>query len=404
MTAKWNYLRSPTGNTEEDAALRSGGDRENWTPADEARQRLEENPLFTPPDGSDNLKQSGQAVSFYHESSGNFVRFKAFIMAFNESFMSDWSSEAVYGRMDPIMMFKNTTRKVTLAFKIPAFSAADAMDNLADVQKLISFLYPNYEDQFLSPENLGAPYAQNISNSPLVRLRVVNFLSKAAGMNKDQTHARQGTLGAISNLVVNYNLDAADGVIEDKDLGILPRLIDVNMDFSVLHERPLGWNSRDKFMAPSWPYNMTNAGAGRTEARSNAAAAAAYEAAVRNEVEEEWAQAEALHESAQDAPGDGAAAAEAINDADQPGSARPSDAIVSLAEAAAGGGGLAEPGPYVNIVDAPELSRGQLRRQARQSRRIRKSVAEERGTRVGTEGVTSQRQYDYSGGPGLEPV
>ena len=329
MTAKWNYLRSPTGNTEEDAALRSGGDRENWTPADEARQRLEENPLFTPPDGSDNLKQSGQAVSFYHESSGNFVRFKAFIMAFNESFMSHWSSEAVYGRMDPIMMFKNTTRKVTLAFKIPAFSAADAMDNLADVQKLISFLYPNYEDQFLRPENLGAPYAQNISNSPLVRLRVVNFLSKAAGMNKDQANARQGTLGAISNLVVNYNLDASDGVIEDETMGILPRLIDVNMDFSVLHERPLGWNSHDEFMAPSWPYNVS---AGQGNAFAQAESAGAF-GQMEAGIQAEWDANEQLAETADNSPQDGTPPSEEPGDS----AAGPSDQTTLTLDIAGGG-------------------------------------------------------------------
>ena len=174
-------------------------------------------------DGSDNLKASGQTISFYHEKSAKSVDFKAFIMAFNESFNSDWASEVVYGRMDPIMMFKNTTRVLTLAFKIPAFSPSEAISNLTRVQTLISFLYPNYTIQNTG----GVPYAQNISSSPLVRLRVVNFLSSTIGMNKGEAHASKGTLGTISNFTINYNLDAVDGVIEDAELGILPKLIDV---------------------------------------------------------------------------------------------------------------------------------------------------------------------------------
>ena len=223
-------------------------------------------------DGSDNLKASGQTISFYHEKSGTSVDFKAFIMAFNESFNSDWASEVVYGRMDPIMMFKNTTRVLALAFKIPAFSPSEAISNLTRIQTLISFLYPNYTIQTPTAATRDAetgritgarstsdvPYAQNISSSPLVRLRVVNFLSSTIGMNKGEAHASKGTLGTISNFTINYNLDAVDGVIEDAELGILPKLIDVNMTFTVLHEKPLGWDDANKFMTPHFPYHATD--------------------------------------------------------------------------------------------------------------------------------------------------
>ena len=45
-------------------------------------------------------------ISFYHLPSQDAVYFKAFITAFNETFNSDWGSETVYGRTDPILMFK----------------------------------------------------------------------------------------------------------------------------------------------------------------------------------------------------------------------------------------------------------------------------------------------------------
>ena len=261
--------------------------------SDEVETRLAAR--YAPPDGSENLKQSGQVISFYHESSGTVARFKAFITAFNESFNSDWASEKVYGRMDPIMMFKNTERQITLAFKIPAFSTSNAIANLTEVQKLISFLYPNYEAQTPSAavrgeegsinegrvvgqtQTAAAPYAQNISNSPLVRLRVVNFLSSEIGMNKDSDNASKGTLGAISNFIVNYNLDTVDGVIEDADLGILPKLIDVNLSFTVLHEKPLGWDNSNQFMSPGFPYNTSEALPGEH-----------LRASIRRDVLQEW--------------------------------------------------------------------------------------------------------------------
>jgi hypothetical protein len=77
-------------------------------------------------------------------------------------------------------------------------------------------------------------------------------------MNKGARAASKGTLGTISNFTINYNLDAVDGVIEDAELGILPKLIDINMTFTVLHEKPLGWNDANKFMTPHFPYHATD--------------------------------------------------------------------------------------------------------------------------------------------------
>ena len=293
-------------------------------------------------DGSDNLKASGQTISFYHEKSGTSVDFKAFIMAFNESFNSDWASEVVYGRMDPIMMFKNTTRVLTLAFKIPAFSPSEAISNLTRIQTLISFLYPNYTIQTPTAATKDAetgrttgarstsdvPYAQNISSSPLVRLRVVNFLSSTIGMNKGEAHASKGTLGTISNFTINYNLDAIDGVIEDAELGILPKLIDVNMTFTVLHEKPLGWDDANKFMTPHFPYHATDELQQLAMKKSVDAAATqivnrspAGEAARKAELE-----AEQLVDDANDAAGDG------VEETDAPGQTE-SEAAKQLREA-----------------------------------------------------------------------
>ena len=71
-------------------------------------------------DGSDALAQDGLTILFQHVPTGEVLRFKAFIPAYNESFSCDWSKEAVFGRSDPIFMFKGTTRKINLAFKIPS--------------------------------------------------------------------------------------------------------------------------------------------------------------------------------------------------------------------------------------------------------------------------------------------
>ena len=81
----------------------------------------------------------GAYISFQHVPSKTTVNFKAFITTFNESYNSDWAPEVVYGRIDPIYLFKNTTRKISLAFKIPAETESEALENLGRVQKLVQF-------------------------------------------------------------------------------------------------------------------------------------------------------------------------------------------------------------------------------------------------------------------------
>ena len=55
----------------------------------------------------------------------------------------------------------------------------------------------------------------------------------------------QGLLCYVTNFTINYNLEGDTGVFEGTQrstgYGILPRLIEVNMDLGVLHEKRMGW-------------------------------------------------------------------------------------------------------------------------------------------------------------------
>ena len=119
-------------------------------------------------DGSDALANDGLVIGFEHVPSSKTVHFKAFIQAFNETFNCDWSEEAVYGRADPIRMFKQTTRSMTLSFIVPAATTGEGYENLGKLQKLITFLYPSYTN---------ADNALTISQSPLVRMKIMNLVT-----------------------------------------------------------------------------------------------------------------------------------------------------------------------------------------------------------------------------------
>ena len=228
-------------------------------------------------DGSDAMANQGFTISFMHVPSGNSVFFKAFINSFNETFSCDWSEEAVYGRADPIRMFKQNTRNITLALMVPAASEGEAFENLAKIQKLVSFLYPSYS----STNNALA-----ISQSPLIRMRVFNLATNAGagtgagndgsinnpatgdnkgytfedlkdglGIAADDNITETGLLGIIKNLSVNHNLENTDfGAFQYKGGNVLPKAIEINLDFGVIHEHHLGWNGEDNFSNNVFPY------------------------------------------------------------------------------------------------------------------------------------------------------
>ena len=220
--------------------------------------RLQEKNAFV--DATDVYANAGMVISLQHVPTGKAVYFKAFITTFNESYNSDWASESVYGRADPIYMFKQTSRSLTLAFKIPASTYGEAFENLGKVQAITQFLYPTYTN---------VNQAQTISQSPLVRLKVMNLAQKTLDANvgdfnsaedcynnyKSSVGADNGLLGVIGNLVINHNL-VEQGVIEKGNNVVLPRVIDVNFTFNVIHEHALGWDEENKFSERVFPYGV----------------------------------------------------------------------------------------------------------------------------------------------------
>jgi len=229
-------------------------------------------------DGSDALANQGLVISFLHVPSGKAVYFKAFITAFNESYNSDWSKESVFGRADPIFMFKQTTRKISLAFKVPSATHGEGYENLAKVQDLVQFLYPTYTD---------VQNALTITQSPLMRLKVMNLATDRHGKGFGSTFsqlakgspsgvdAKNGLLGVLHNLTINHNLENYEtaayemGNAESKK-AVIPRMIELNMDFSVIHEHHLGWRIGEGgegfFDNPSFPYGLDPYGTNRLNA------------------------------------------------------------------------------------------------------------------------------------------
>ena len=213
-------------------------------------------------DGSDALANSGFTVTFQSAINGTSVAFKAFITAFNETYNCNWNSEEVYGRTDPIHMFKNTTRDITVSLMVPAATQGEAYENILKVQQLIQKLYPAYSD---------VQGAQTIAQSPLIRMKVVNMTQKYsptsaqglqnASLNSFMTmtpDAGDGLLGIIKNLTVNHHIDDPNvGVFEISPGVILPKLIELQISFGAIHEATA---KQSNVQGDRFPYNFQSNG------------------------------------------------------------------------------------------------------------------------------------------------
>ncbi|MHA2053269.1 MAG: hypothetical protein ACW99F_06660 [Candidatus Hodarchaeales archaeon] len=215
-------------------------------------------------DGTDALANKDFIITIKHVPSGKMIKFKAFITAFNDTFAQDWNSEPVYGRADPLYNFKQTTRRISIGFKMPAASEGEAYENLTKAQQLSQFMYPNYTD---------VNGAKTLSQGPLLRLQVMNLLQSTKNKERNSIVSPsnlytsygagdEGMLGFCSDVTFNFNLENSDhGVFQKADGTILPKLIEVSIGgFSPIHEHHLGWDQNDIFSdGLQFPYGAQGA-------------------------------------------------------------------------------------------------------------------------------------------------
>ena len=215
----------------------------------------------------------GVRLAFYHVGTGHAAEFAAFVTDFSDSYQPNWESTEVMGRSDPVMAFKNTTRSISLSWDVVAGSWHEATRNMAEVNRLIQFLYPSYSKQG----------GQNIMNgSPLVRVQFANLISSArdeSSNRRDGIHIpanrvdTRGLFAAITSLNATPDLDAGiitgwnsmepdfeTRAVDDMSFAHMqfPKVWKIDCSMNVLHDHLMGFDSQDRFgengEAYSFPY------------------------------------------------------------------------------------------------------------------------------------------------------
>lgn len=200
--------------------------------------------------GYDNLKKDSiYRIYIYSTSTNTRVSFPLFLTAFSDSFKSNWNSTTVYGKMDPIVNFKNTTRSISIGFDVPNESLGEAQVNMARLDTIIKGMYPVYVSEY--GEYLGG--SNVIASPPMYRVKMSNLICNASyfsDFNADSDITlKSGLLGYIQDFT--FNPDIGNGFFIDSETkNILPKLVKVSFTLNVIHEHPLGTSKESDTLMP----------------------------------------------------------------------------------------------------------------------------------------------------------
>ena len=202
-------------------------------------------------DPSDSLGNRNKALTFrcwsltYMQDASEEVAFKAFITSFNDEFTSNWTEDAVYGRMDPLSVFQNTQRIISVELDVPASSKQEAKENLIKIEKIIQGLYPVYE------QYNGVPVLQA---APLWKIKLANFITSTSSANDT---AKSGGLTCKLD-GFNFSPDFEPGVFVEKSGYYFPKNIKVSFNALVFHDHTVGHNQNRDFLSNfgGFPYGV----------------------------------------------------------------------------------------------------------------------------------------------------
>lgn len=169
------------------------------------------------------------------------IAFRCYLTKFDDTYTSDWNSEKVYGRMDPIETFQGTTRVINIGFDVMASTTREARANQRAISELIRGLYPVYKDEAIQ----AGSYVANvgiIQAPPVWKMKLANLVQDAS---KPQAKlARdQGLLGRIAAISYNPNLDEGlfTGTMLEEADKLYPQAASLDITFHVWHTHELGY-------------------------------------------------------------------------------------------------------------------------------------------------------------------
>jgi hypothetical protein len=149
----------------------------------------------------------------------NSVSFPAYTSKVDDSYNTNFNSEKVYGRMDPIPVYQGTSRTISFDLSIPSNGLAHSQEIAKKLNILVKNTYPIYQ-KYSDTTNI-------IASPPLVAV----FFSNLIYDSKDKTYL----LGYFER-GLSISHDLTKGVFaRGNGFEVYPKLYSLNFSLTVLH-------------------------------------------------------------------------------------------------------------------------------------------------------------------------
>lgn len=149
-----------------------------------SNDEIESNGARIPYDGDSNVTVKkmealleGEYMPFYFQDlrTNEIIGFHAFLTALTDDYNANWETTDSFGRVDPVKIYRNTTRRISIGWYIISTSDEDFNDMWFKINKLVTLVYPQYtKGRTLITERstITQPFSQLQGASPLIRLRL----------------------------------------------------------------------------------------------------------------------------------------------------------------------------------------------------------------------------------------
>ena len=193
----------------------------------------------------ENLLDSEYVPFYFHDLRTNeIVSFHAFLDNLSDSYQPQFTKTNGYGRIDPVQIYRSTTRSIRFSFYVAATSKEDFNDMWFKINKLTSLVYPQWSEGTKLATMAGEeestfimPFSQVLASSPVIRLRVGDVIK---GNYSKFNLAR---IFGVGNTNIAPVADATSGIPGLSSLINAPDMDDIQMKtvFNALYGSPLSW-------------------------------------------------------------------------------------------------------------------------------------------------------------------
>jgi hypothetical protein len=197
-------------------------------------------------------------IKITHIATGLNVEFsKYFLTEFQDSIDTAYNKTSTFGRMDPLVTFQGSTRKISLGLEIKPESSLEREGIHRQIRDLQKMQYPVYKK---------AGNALTISRPPLVAVRYANLMRGGDGNEllcamegvaftprtgftpEDSPFVRFGAGSSTTNAAGTTVSETIEASAKDR---VTFKKYSLRLNFIVLHRSPMGFSENSDFTAIS---------------------------------------------------------------------------------------------------------------------------------------------------------